>query len=120
MCCLFGMVDYGHVLPQKRKHQILTVLAAECEARGTDATGIAYNSCGSLHIYKKPVPAHRLGMKRKIAYFERQPDTVSHSFSKLASYLKDSNDAYFESLINQIGFIVLPKKLKSHASKNDG
>lgn len=62
MCCLFGMVDYGHVLPQKRKHQILTVLAAECEARGTDATGIAYNSCGSLHIYKKPVPAHRLGM----------------------------------------------------------
>lgn len=63
MCCLFGMVDYGHILPQKRKHQILTVLAAECEARGTDATGIAYNSRGTLHIYKKPVPAHQLRMR---------------------------------------------------------
>ena len=63
MCCLFGMVDYGHVLPQKRKHQILTILAAECEARGTDATGIAYNSCGTLHIYKKPVPACQLRMR---------------------------------------------------------
>lgn len=63
MCCLFGMVDYGHVLPQKRKHQILTVLAAECEVRGTDATGIAYNSRGTLYIYKKPVPAHQLRMR---------------------------------------------------------
>ncbi|WP_293008604.1 MULTISPECIES: class II glutamine amidotransferase [Oscillibacter] len=62
MCCLFGMVDYGHVLSQKRKHQILTTLAAECEVRGTDASGIAYNSRGVLHIYKRPVPAHRLGM----------------------------------------------------------
>lgn len=60
MCCLFGMVDYGHTLSAKRKGQILTVLATECEARGTDATGIAYNSHGSLRIYKKPVPAHQL------------------------------------------------------------
>lgn len=60
MCCLFGMVDYGHTLSTKRKGQILTVLATECEARGTDATGIAYNSHGRLRIYKKPVPAHQL------------------------------------------------------------
>ncbi|MEA4993192.1 MAG: hypothetical protein VB060_05045 [Oscillibacter sp.] len=62
MCCLFRMMDYGRVLPQKRKHQILTVLGAECEARETDATGIAHNSRDTLHIYKKPVPAHWLGM----------------------------------------------------------
>ena len=30
MCCLFGMVDYGHNLSTKRKGQILTVLATEC------------------------------------------------------------------------------------------
>lgn len=60
MCCLFGMVGYGHTLSAKRKGQILTVLAIECEARGTDGTGIAYNSYGRLRIYKKPVPAHHL------------------------------------------------------------
>ncbi|WP_312635401.1 hypothetical protein [Oscillibacter sp.] len=48
------MVDYGHLLPQKRKRQILIILAAESQARGIDASGIAYNSRGILHIYKSP------------------------------------------------------------------
>ena len=43
-----------------RKPHILSVLAASCEARGTDATGIAYHSKGRLRIYKRPVPAHLL------------------------------------------------------------
>ena len=39
---------------------MLSVLASACEVRGTDATGIAYNTGGTLRIYKRPVPAHCL------------------------------------------------------------
>lgn len=60
MCCLFGLVDYHHHLSGRQKGRILSILSTACEARGTDATGIAYLSAGKLHIYKKPVPAHRL------------------------------------------------------------
>lgn len=58
MCCLFGMINYHHTLPEKQKKRILAYLSAACEARGTDATGIAYNAGGKLCIYKRPWPAH--------------------------------------------------------------
>lgn len=61
MCCLFGMMDYGHRLSARQKTVLLSVLAAECEARGTDAAGIAYNSGGQLHIYKRPFPPINCG-----------------------------------------------------------
>ena len=60
MCCLFGIIDYGHNFNGRQKARMLSILATECEARGTDATGIAYNSGGQLHIYKRPLPAHKL------------------------------------------------------------
>ena len=60
MCCLFGMIDYGHNFSGKPKSRILSVLAKECEARGTDATGIAYNHANKLRIYKRPLPARRM------------------------------------------------------------
>ena len=55
MCCLFGILDYGHKLSRKEKTKILSVLSVACEERGTDATGIAYNSGGSLKVYKRPL-----------------------------------------------------------------
>ena len=58
MCCLFGVIDYGHSLSVKQKNRIVSALAVAAEARGTDATGIAYNSGGKLRIYKRPWPAH--------------------------------------------------------------
>lgn len=58
MCCLFGLIDYRHSLTVKQKNRILSALAVAAEARGTDATGIAYNSGGKLRIYKRPWPAH--------------------------------------------------------------
>lgn len=58
MCSLFGFVDYGHQLSRKARHRLLTVLSVACEDRGTDATGIAYNYDGRLHICKRPIPAH--------------------------------------------------------------
>ena len=62
MCCLFGLIDYGHRLTGRQKGQVIRALAVESEARGTDAAGIAYNSGGSLHIYKRPGPAHKLNL----------------------------------------------------------
>jgi len=58
MCCLFGLIDHRHSLTVRQKNRILSTLATAAEARGTDATGIAYNSGGRLHIYKRPWPAH--------------------------------------------------------------
>jgi glucosamine 6-phosphate synthetase-like amidotransferase/phosphosugar isomerase protein len=58
MCCLFGFVDYGHQLSRKARHRLLSILSTACEERGTDATGIAYNTDGRQHIFKRPIPAH--------------------------------------------------------------
>lgn len=60
MCCLFGIHDYNHYFNKKQKNVILSVLSTECEARGTDATGIAYNANGKLNIFKRPLPAHKM------------------------------------------------------------
>lgn len=57
MCCLFGIMDTRGILSGKQKSRMLSILATECEARGTDATGIAYNRGGKLRIYKRPWPA---------------------------------------------------------------
>lgn len=60
MCSLFGLVDYDKKLTTRQKNKILNTLARECEVRGTDATGIAYNFAGRMRIYKRPLPAHKL------------------------------------------------------------
>ena len=36
------------------------MLSRECEIRGTDATGIAYNFRNHIHVYKRPVAARRM------------------------------------------------------------
>lgn len=63
MCSLFGLIDYSHVLTTRQKNRILNTLARECEVRGTDATGIAYNFSGRMRIYKRPLPAHKLRLR---------------------------------------------------------
>ena len=60
MCSLFGLIDYDKKLTARQKNRILNTLARECEVRGTDATGIAYNFSGRLQIHKRPLPAHKL------------------------------------------------------------
>lgn len=60
MCCLFGIMDYKNSLGKKQINRILNVLATVCKARGTDATGIAYNRNGRIRIYKRPLPAHQM------------------------------------------------------------
>ncbi|MDE6746544.1 MAG: class II glutamine amidotransferase, partial [Oscillospiraceae bacterium] len=60
MCALFGLIDYGKRFSAKQRSKIISILSEECEVRGTDATGIAYNSNGRLQIYKRAVPAHKM------------------------------------------------------------
>lgn len=63
MCCLFGILDYKEALPLNQRKRMLRVLSTECEARGTDATGIAWFAGNRLHIQKAPRPAHRMHYK---------------------------------------------------------
>lgn len=60
MCSLFGLIDYSNALPAAARKAIVRNLSIECEVRGTDATGISYNSFGKLKIYKRPIRASRL------------------------------------------------------------
>ena len=60
MCCLFGMIDYKDTLSRRQKTKMVRVLAEASESRGTDAAGIAYNAGGTLHIDKRPGPAHTI------------------------------------------------------------
>ena len=60
MCSLFGLVDFKETLSTHTKNKILNTLARECQVRGTDATGIAYNFNGRMRIYKRPLPARKV------------------------------------------------------------
>lgn len=60
MCCLFGLIDPQLRFSGKDKSRMLHALASASEARGTDATGIAYDTGGTLCIYKRPIPGHKL------------------------------------------------------------
>lgn len=63
MCAIFGLIDYGKVFTAAQRECFMNVLATECEIRGTDATGFAFNSGGKLRIYKRPVAAHEISLK---------------------------------------------------------
>lgn len=57
------MIDHQQRFSTKEKSRLLSVLAAACEVRGTDASGVAYNAGGRLRIYKRPVAAHKLDLR---------------------------------------------------------
>lgn len=69
MCCLFGLIDPQHRFTGKQKCKILHALATASEVRGTDATGVAYNTQNGLCISKYPIPGHRFR-------FQMQDDTT--------------------------------------------
>ena len=63
MCCLFGFIDYAGALSVTQKNRLIRELSIAAEVRGTDATGVAYNSSRGLQIYKRPLAAHRLQLR---------------------------------------------------------
>ena len=60
MCAIFGLLDYRNNFSGRQKAKLLHILSSECEARGTDATGIAYMEGRHLRIFKRPLPARKL------------------------------------------------------------
>ncbi len=71
MCCLFGLIDYENVFDVKQKERIIKVLSKECEARGTDATGVAYVHNNKIIIYKRPLRAGKMNI-----YFKGNPNVI--------------------------------------------
>ena len=63
MCSLFGVIDFNNSLTKNQLDLTVNTLARVCESRGSDASGIAYNSGGNLRIFKRPKPAHKLRFK---------------------------------------------------------
>lgn len=59
MCGLFGFSDPSRSLTPRQVRQLLRALSVSSMVRGTDATGIAYNSHDWLHIYKRPEAANK-------------------------------------------------------------
>ena len=62
MCCLFGFYNYSGQ-PIKNLSHLTNALAEEATARGTDATGIAYNHKDKLVIHKEPKSAFQVNFK---------------------------------------------------------
>lgn len=60
MCCLFGLIDPRLRFTGKEKSRLLHELASASEARGTDATGIAYDTGETLCVCKRPIPGNKL------------------------------------------------------------
>ena len=58
-------------------------------------------------------------MKEKIASFEDSEETFKETFSTMAKSLISEDITYFNALIQQIGFVVLPKKLSSVPTSTD-
>ena len=63
MCAIFGLIDYGKVFTAQQREIIMNTLARECQVRGTDATGSAYNHTDRMTIYKCPLPASFMRVK---------------------------------------------------------
>ena len=61
MCGLYGFLHYGEKFDGK--NALTNSLAQESAVRGTDATGISYNSNSKLNIYKKAKSAYMLHFK---------------------------------------------------------
>ena len=72
MCAIFGLLDYRNNFSGPQKDKLLHILSSECEARGTDATGIAYNTSRGLQVYKRPLAAHRLHRQWRAAAAPRR------------------------------------------------
>ena len=58
MCGLYGVLSYGNEI--RDISEITEALAVESAVRGPDATGIAYNCCGKLNIFKRSKSAYEI------------------------------------------------------------
>lgn len=60
MCAIFGVLDYRGTLESAQRLRMVRMLGIAAEARGTDATGIAFFQRDKLCIQKAPKAAHKM------------------------------------------------------------
>lgn len=101
MCCLFGIIDTAGSFTGREKSNMMSILAAASEERGTDAAGIAYNINGKLHIYKRPCPAHKM----KISVLNTANVIMGHTrMTTQGSEKKNFNNHPFLGNVNSESF----------------
>ncbi len=124
MCCLFGFYNYSGE-PIKNISALTNSLARQAIARGTDASGIAYNHNGKLVIHKESRSAALIDFKH--------PDNIvsmlGHTrHSTQGSHKRNHNNHPFSGQCQNRGFALahngvlindreLQKKLKLPKSK---
>lgn len=69
----------------------------------------AYKKLKSYYYYDKSL----LFIKKKIALFESTKESFNDTMYKIAYSLKNNDVSYFDGLIQNIKFVVLPKKMDS-------
>lgn len=60
MCAIFGVLDYQGKLTPPQRIGLFRALADASQARGTDASGVAYVHNGAVQIQKAPRPACKM------------------------------------------------------------
>lgn len=60
MCAVFGLLDFEGKLTPSERLILFKALGKAAEARGTNATGVAYVQNGTIQIQKAPRPTHRM------------------------------------------------------------
>lgn len=60
MCAIFGVLDYQGKLSPAQRLALFRALADAAQARGTDASGVAYVHNGAIQIQKAPRPACKM------------------------------------------------------------
>ena len=101
MCAIFGLIDYNHTLNAKQREKLLRVLSEECEERGTDATGYAFNHNGKLSIYKRPYAAHKVHLRL------HEDSNVIMGHTRMATQgnkLDNRNNHPFPGMVNGMHF----------------
>ena len=101
LCAIFGLIDYNRTLNAKQRQRLLRVLSEECEERGTDATGYAFNHNGKLTIFNLD---RQLDMLQKYGvdfiYNEKMTGTKRNrpELEKLLERLTEGDTVVVESL----------------------
>ena len=101
MCAVFGFLDYKGKVSNAVLKKLTHYFSVAAEVRGTDATGIAYVWDGSMVIYKKPKPAHKVKL-----FFPRDTRAViGHTrFTTQGSEKRNCNNHPFEGRCGKESF----------------
>ena len=101
MCAVLGFLDYKGKVSNAVLKKLTHYFSVAAEVRGTDATGIAYVRDGSMVIYKKPKPAHKV----KLFFPRGTRSVIGHTrFTTQGSEKQNCNNHPFEGRCGKESF----------------